>query len=85
MFNQVTGSFNAAFYKYSALNGVNARVGEVFASFTNGAVTFTDFSTIDNGSTTAVTMSAAITGNTVQLLAQTNTSGWTIKSQATYL
>jgi hypothetical protein len=85
MFNQVTGSFNAAFFKYSAVNGANARVGEVFASFTNGAVTFTDFSTIDNGSTTAVTMSAAITGNTIQLLAQTNTSGWTIKSQATYL
>ena len=85
MFNQVTGSYNAAFFKYSAVNSTNARVGEVFASFTNGTITFTDFSTIDNGSTTNVTMSAALSGNIVQLLAQTNTSGWTIKSQATYL
>jgi len=30
-------------------------------------------------------MSAAIVGANVQLLAQTNTSGWNIKSQATYL
>jgi hypothetical protein len=85
MFNQVTGSYNAAFFKYSAVNGSNARVGEVFASFTNGTIVYTDFSTIDNGSTNNVTMSAALSGNTVQLLAQTNTSGWTIKSQATYL
>jgi hypothetical protein len=85
IFNQPTGSYNAAFYKYSALNGVNARVGEVFASFTNGTVAYTEFSTIDNGSTTNVTMSAAIVGSNVQLLAQTNTSGWTIKSQVTYL
>jgi hypothetical protein len=85
LFNQVTGSYNAAFFKYSAVNGANARVGEVFASFTNGTITFTDFSTLDNGSTTNVTMSAALVGNVLQLRAQTNTSGWTIKSQATYL
>ena len=85
IFNQATGSYNSAFYKYSAVNGSNSRVGEVIASFSNGAVTFTDFSTIDNGSTTAVTMSAAIVGANIQLLAQTNTSGWNIKSQVTYL
>ncbi len=85
IFNQATGSYNSAFYKYSAVNGSNSRVGEVIASFSNGAVTFTDFSTIDNGSTTPVTMSAAIVGANIQLLAQTNTSGWNIKSQVTYL
>jgi hypothetical protein len=85
IFDQSSGSFSAAFYKYSAVNSGNSRVGEVFASFDAGAVKFTDFSTLDNGSTTAVTMSAAIVGANIQLLAQTNTSGWTIKSQATYL
>lgn len=85
IFDQATGSYNSAFYKYSVVNGSNSRVGEVIASFSNGAVTFTDFSTIDNGSTTAVTMSAAIVGANIQLLAQTNTSGWNIKSQVTYL
>ena len=86
VFNQPSGSYSAAFYKYSVANGGNSRIGEVYASFNAGAVVYTDFSTIDNGSTTAVTMSAATTaGGNIQLLAQTNASGWTIKSQATYL
>jgi hypothetical protein len=45
----------------------------------------TDNSTTDIGTTTDVTSSVAISGTNVQLNMQTNSSGWRIKSIATYL
>ena len=80
MFTISTGSFTAATFQYTAFNGTNSRAGQVIVSWNNGNTQYTDFSTLDNGSTTAVTMSATITSAQVLLNAQTNTSGWTIKS-----
>jgi hypothetical protein len=52
----------------------------------NGATTaFTDNSTTDIGTTTDVTSSVAISGANVQLNMQTNSSGWRIKSVATFM
>jgi hypothetical protein len=52
----------------------------------NGTAQFTDNSTLDVGGDTGyVTMSAAIVTNQVQVNAQTNSSGWVIKSMATYM
>jgi hypothetical protein len=46
---------------------------------------FTDFSTVDFGNTSPVTASVSIVTGQVQFNMQTNTSGWTIKSMATFI
>jgi hypothetical protein len=48
-------------------------------------VAFTDNSTTDIGSTTPVTASVVISGANVRLNVQTNTSGWKVKSIATFM
>ena len=85
LFTTSTGSFTGAKYLYTVTNGSNARTGEVLAIWNNGSVQFTDNSTLDIGSTTAVTASVAIVTAQAQLNFETNTSGWTIKSQATFI
>jgi hypothetical protein len=85
MFTQATGSYTAAFFKYTAASGSNARAGEVSAVWNAGTVEFMDVSTNDIGNTNAVTASVAIVTGEAQLNFQTNTSGWRIKSTATFI
>jgi len=85
LFTDSTGSFSGAKYLYTVTNGTNARTGEVLAIWAGGSVQYTDNSTLDLGSTTAVTASVSIVTAQAQFNVQTNTSGWTIKSQVTYL
>jgi acetyltransferase-like isoleucine patch superfamily enzyme len=85
LFTTSTGSFAGAKYLYTATSGSNARIGEIFAVWNRGSVQFTDISTLDIGSTTVVTASVTIVTAQAQLNFQTNTSGWNIKSQATFI
>lgn len=85
LFTLATGSFTGGFFKYTAYSASNARSGEVIAVWNGGNVQFTDYSTLDIGSTSALTMSVAIITSQVQFNAQTNTSDWVIKSQATFM
>jgi hypothetical protein len=85
MFTQATGSYTAAFFKYTVSNGTNARAGEVTAVWNGGTAEFMDVSTNDIGNTNAVTASVAIVTGEAQLNFQTNTSGWRIKSTATFM
>jgi hypothetical protein len=85
LFTQTTGSYTSAFFKYTVTNGANARSGEVIAVWNAASAQFTDNSTLDIGSTTPVTASVTVVGTDVQFNLQTNTSGWTIKSLATYM
>jgi len=85
LFTQTTGSYTAAFFKYTVASGSNARAGEVSAVWNGTTVEFNDVSTADIGSTTAVTGSVSIVGTDVQFNVQTNTSGWRIKSTATFM
>jgi hypothetical protein len=85
LFTQATGSYTSAFFKYTVTNSTNARSGEVMAIWNGGSVQFTDNSTLDIGSTTAVTASVSIVGSDVQFNIQTNTSGWSLKSLATFM
>jgi hypothetical protein len=55
------------------------------AVWNGGSVQFTDNSTLDIGSTTAVTASVSVVGGDVQFNIQTNTSGWSLKSLATFM
>ena len=85
LFSQNTSSYTSAFFKYTAASASNARSGEVVAVWNGTTVQFTDFSTVDVGTTTAVTSSVVIVTGQVQFNMQTNTSGWAIKSMATFM
>jgi hypothetical protein len=85
IFNQATGSYTSAFFKYTVAKGVNARSGEIMSVWNGTTVAFTDNSTTDIGSTTPVTASVVISGANVRLNMQTNTSGWKVKSIATFM
>jgi acetyltransferase-like isoleucine patch superfamily enzyme len=85
VFTQATGSYTSAFFKYTVTSGSNARSGEIVSVWNGTTAEFTDNSTTDIGTTTVVTSSVAISGANVQLNMQTNTSGWRIKSVATFM
>jgi hypothetical protein len=86
LFTQNTGSYTSAFFKYTCASAsFAARAGEVIAVWNGTSVQFTDFSTVDFGNTSPVTASVSIVTGQVQLNMQTNTSGWTIKSMATFI
>ena len=85
LFTQTTGSHTSAFFKYTVSSGSNARAGEVMTVWNGGTTTYTDTSTTDIGSTSIVTSSAAIVGSDIQFNIYTGTSGWKLKSLATYM
>jgi hypothetical protein len=85
VFTQATGSYTSAFFKYTVTSGSNARSGEIMSVWNGTTSAFTDNSTIDIGTTTVVTSSVEISGANVQLNMQTNSSGWRIKSIATFM
>jgi hypothetical protein len=85
LFTQATESFTSAFFKYTVANGSNARTGEAMAIWNGNSVQYTDNSTTDVGSTTAVTASVSLVSGDVQFNMQTNSSGWRIKSLATFM
>jgi hypothetical protein len=85
IFNQTTGSYTSAFFKYTVSKGANSRSGEIMSVWNGTTVAFTDNSTTDIGSTTPVTASVVISGANVRLNMQTNTSGWKVKSIATFM
>ena len=85
MFNRATGSYSAGFFKYTVTNGANARTGEVMAVWNGGSIQFTDNSTLDIGDTSGVTAAAVIAASSVQFNLTTATSGWRLKSLATFM
>jgi len=85
VFNQATGSYTSAFFKYTVASGSNARSGEVMSVWNGASAQFTDTSTVDIGTTSAVTSSVIISGANIQFNVQTNTAGWKIKSIGTFM
>jgi hypothetical protein len=85
LYTQATGSFTAAFCKYTVLKGANARAGEFMTVWNGSTVTYTDTSTTDIGNTSDISfISAAVTGN-IQISTVAASSGWTIKTLVTYI
>ena len=85
LFTQATGSYTSAFFKYTVSSGSNARAGEVMTVWNGGTTTYTDTSTTDIGDTSAVICSTAIVSSNIQFNITTGTSGWKLKSLATYM
>jgi hypothetical protein len=85
LFTQPTSSYTSGFFKYTVKNGTNARTGEVMAVWNGTSVEYTDMSTRDLGNTADVTFAASIVTGNLQFNVTTATSGWNIKTLATYI
>jgi hypothetical protein len=85
LFTQGTSSYTSAFFKYTVSNGANARSGEVMTVWNGNTTNYTDTSTTDVGDTSAVTCSVDVFSGDVHFNIQTQTSGWKLKSLATYM
>jgi hypothetical protein len=85
LYTQATGSYTAAFCKYTLLKGTNARAGEFMTVWNGNTTTYTDTSTTDIGSTSDISfISTIVTGN-IEIAATAASTGWTIKTLVTYI
>ena len=85
LFTQVTGSYTSAFMKYTVSNGINTRAGEFVTVWNGTNIVSYDNSTTDIGNTADVVLSSAIVTNTVEIKAIIASSGWKIKTLATFI
>lgn len=85
LFTRPTGSFTAAFCKYTTFNEGSSRVGEFIVNRNGTSVVFTDISTTDIGDTTNISFSAAVVTGELQINAVAAASGWGVKAIVTYI
>ena len=85
LYTQATGSYTSAFVKYSLNSGINSRAGEFIANWNGTTVTYFDNSTTDIGTTSDIVFSSAIVSSQIQVNATAATSGWKIKTLATFI
>jgi hypothetical protein len=81
----VTGSYNGAFWNYTAISASNARAGQIMAVWSGSAISFSETTTNDIGSTAGLTFTASLSGNTTVLTAGSTTANWNIKLTSAYL
>jgi hypothetical protein len=79
-----TGSYTAAFYRYTLASASNARAGEVMSVWSGSTVRYTEVTTTDIGNTSLVYMSVGLSNGNVVLNASSS-GGWTIKAIANLL
>jgi hypothetical protein len=85
LYQITTGSYTAAFTKYTVSNGVNARAGEFVTVWNGTTVVNYDNSTTDIGNTSDVTFVSSIVTSQIKIDAVTATSAWLIKSTTTFI
>jgi hypothetical protein len=84
LFTQATGSYSSAFFKYTAINGSNARTGEVMSVWTGNTISYAEVNPTDIG-TSNITASVSLNASNVEFNIQTTSTGWVLKSIATYM
>jgi len=86
LYTQATGSYTCAFMKYTVSNGANSRAGEFIVNWNDSLpVEYTDISTKDIGSTSDVVFNSVLVIGNIQINSTTATSGWKIKTLATFI
>jgi len=85
LYQIATGSYTAAFTKYTVSNGANARAGEFVTVWNGTTVTYYDNSTTDIGNTSDVTFVSSIVTSQIKIDVVTATSAWVIKSTTTFI
>jgi len=82
----ITQSYNAAFFDYVAISSSNLRSGTIFSCFTGSNIHYTEYSTTDIGDTSQVTMSVDLNNGNVRLLSTVPVGyTWNIKAFGRYL
>ena len=82
----LTGSYNSAFFDYFASSGSNFRAGTVIAGWSGSSINYTEYATTDVGNTNQLSMSVDLSGSFVRLLTRVSTTiNWNIKSAGRYL
>jgi hypothetical protein len=82
----LTGSYNSAFFDYFASSGSNFRAGTVIAGWSGSNVNYTEYATTDVGNTNQLSMSVDLNGSFVRLLTRVSTTiNWNIKTAGRYL
>lgn len=86
LYTQATGSYTSAFVKYTVSKGTNARAGEFITNWNDSLPTeYTDVSTKDIGSTSDIVFTSVLVTGNIQINATASTSGWKIKTLATFI
>jgi len=85
LYNKATGSYTSAFVKYTLSKGTNARAGEFVTVWNGTTATYYDNSTTDIGNTADVVITSAIVSSQIKIDATCATSGWKIKTLATFI
>jgi hypothetical protein len=81
-----TGSYTAAFGKYTIYNGANARAGDFITVWNSSMpVVYTDTSTTDIGNTADISFTATIVNGEIKVDADALSSGWYVKMLATFI
>jgi len=82
----ITGSYNAAFFDYFASSASNFRAGTVIAGWSGSGINYTEYATTDTGNTNQLTMSVDLSSSFIRLLTTVSTTtNWNIKSSGRYL
>ena len=85
LYQIATGSYTAAFTKYTVSNGANTRAGEFITVWNVTNIVSYDNSTTDIGTTAAVTFASSIVTSQIKIDAVTSTSAWKVKSTTTFI
>ena len=86
----VVGSFptsdgNGANFEYVVKSTVDYRVGQIMAVWDGVDVYYNEVTTIDLGNTTDIILQVDISGGNIRLIADSVSSGWTVKALAKVL
>ena len=86
LYTRATGSYTATFMKYTVSKGTNSRAGEFIVNWNDSLpVETTDVSTKDIGSTVDIVFDSVLVGGNIEINANAASSGWKIKSLATFI
>jgi len=82
----LTGSYNAAFFDYAVFSGSNSRAGSIVSTWNSGSIVYNETSTTDIGNTNAITMSVALSSSYVRLVVSgSGVTNWNIKAAGRYI
>jgi hypothetical protein len=82
----LTGSYNAAFFDYAVFSSSNSRAGTIVSTWNGGSIVYNETCTTDIGNTNAITMSVALSSSFVRLVVSgSGVTNWNIKAAARYI
>ena len=82
----LTGSYNAAFFDYAVFSSSNSRAGTIVSTWNGGSIVYNETCTTDIGNTNMITMSVALSSSYVRLVVSgSGVTNWNIKAAGRYI